>query len=244
MPRLLQQPTKILLTGASSGIGLQMLHQLSERGHSIIAVSRTASAISACPGMAAFDCDLADPNAVVAMLDRICAEHPDIGLVINNAAVQLPYRLDDPRLEDQGLVMEAMLNIVAPAIIARHFVTRFKSADGPTAIVNISSGLAFHPKTQTALYCASKAAIHSFTQSLRYQIEGSTINAIEVILPLVDTPMTEGRGSGKMAAADAARAVIAGIEAGKSEIYVGKARLLRLLNRLAPSIPKRILRAS
>jgi uncharacterized oxidoreductase len=79
---------------------------------------------------------------------------------------------------------------------------------------------------------------------MRYQSEGSQMRVVEAILPLVDTPMTKGRGTGKLPADTAARGIIAGIGKGSNEVYIGKAQLLRILGRLAPFIPRSILKAS
>lgn len=244
MQLLRAKPTTILLTGATSGIGAELLALLRAEGHQIIAVSRTASTLSAEHGLTCYDCDLANPKAVEAIATTLATNHPDIRIIINNAALQLPARLDDPAIDTDMLAAEVSINLLAPAIIARAFLPMFKALSEPAAIVNISSGLVFYPKTTTALYCATKAALHSLSQSLRYQCEGSPIHVVEVILPLVDTPMTEGRGRGKMPAEVAARAIISGISKGRKEVYVGKAQLLRILNWVAPIIPRRILKAS
>ena len=117
-----------------------------------------------------------------------------------------------------------------------------QSRTEPSAIVNISSGLAFFPKQTTSLYCAAKAGLHSLSQSVRYQCEGSKTQISEAILPLVATPMTERRGTGKMEPDRVARAILAGVKAGRSEILVGKAWLLPVLQRLAPSLGRSLLR--
>lgn len=242
MSQLLSQPGTVLVTGATSGIGAALAAQLLGAGHRVIAVSRRAAEGAPAPGLTAYACDLADPQATEACFARIATDHPDIALVINNAAIQLAMRLDDPGLDAAALQREVAVNLLAPAIIARALLPGLRARPGPGAIVNISSGLAFHPKTTTALYCASKAALHSLTRSLRYQTEGSDVRVIEAILPLVDTPMTAGRGSGKLSAEAAAAAIIAGIKRGQNDFYIGKARLLPLLGRIAPAIPAAMLK--
>lgn len=142
------------------------------------------------------------------------------------------------------MIAEVNINLLAPALLTQVLLPALEAAGPGAAIVNISSGLAFYPKRETALYCATKAGLHSLSQSLRYQLEGSKIRVIEAILPLVATPMTEGRGHGKMSAEDAADAILDGITLGKSEIYIGKSKLLPLLSRIAPAIPRKILRGS
>ena len=237
MPRLLADRTTILLTGATSGIGRALLGQLLADGHELVTVSRTAAPDGASFGYA---CDLADPKAVLDLCAMLKERHPGIGLIVNNAAVQHAARLVDTSPED--VVEEALLNLVAPALIARAFLPTLLRRAEPSAILNISSGLAFFPKEATALYCATKVGLHSLSQSLRYACEGSSVLISEAVLPLVATPMTEGRGRGKITADDAARAIIAGLKAHRPEIWIGKARLIPWVARLAPSLGRAMLR--
>jgi uncharacterized oxidoreductase len=238
-------PTTILLTGGTSGIGLQLLRKLTAQGHRLIVVARRASSLTGeAERIVPYDCDLSNEAALSATLDAIIAEHKDISIVINNAALQYACALTAPDFEPARMRDEVIINLLAPATIVHRLLPLLRKQKRRCAIVNMSSGLAFFPKTQTALYCATKAAIHSFSQSLRYQLEGSNIDVTEVILPLVDTPMTEGRGSGKISAEKAADAVLRGIERGVPELYVGKAKLLRFINRLAPNIGREALKRS
>ena len=107
---------------------------------------------------------------------------------------------------------EVAINLMAPALLAHAVLPALRRHGKQAAIINISSGLAYLPKEQSALYCATKAGLSNFTQSLRYQLEQEGVLVSEVILPLVDTPMTKGRGMGKITAATAAQAILAGIE--------------------------------
>lgn len=241
---LLSAPSKVLLTGASSGIGAHLCDLLVERGHTVIALSRTARAMADRAGLIAVDCDLADPDAVIRAFGEIAEAHPDIRVAINNAAFQYGVPLTDPGFDPAPMAAEVAINLVAPALIAHRMLPAMLRSGVPSAFVNVSSGLAFFPKRNTALYCATKAGLHSFSQSLRYQLEGGNVRVIEAILPLVDTPMTAGRGSGKLDARDAARAILAGVASGRDEIYVGKARLLKILGGIAPALPRAILKRS
>ena len=141
------------------------------------------------------------------------------------------------------LTIEFKVNLLAPALLVRALAPGI-IARGGGAIVNVSSGLAFFPKERAGLYAAAKAGVHSFTQSLRYQMEGQGVAVIEVILPLVDTPMTAGRGKGKISAEAAATAILQGLARGKPVICVGAARALPLIQALAPWLGRRMLRGS
>ena len=114
------------------------------------------------------------------------------------------------------------------------------------AVVNISSALAIVPKTSAPVYCATKAAIHTFSQALRYQMEDSlpAVRVYEVIPPLIDTQMTRGRGSGKISPRQVAIETFRGLASDQYEIPVGKAKLLRTLHRLVPSVVAKMLRNS
>ena len=242
MPSLLADRTTILLTGATSGVGAALNRQLLAEGHELVTVSR--SAMTNGEASIGYSCDLSDPEAVVAVCTMLKDQHPDIGVIINNAGVQYATKLVDTA-PDQ-VVEEALLNLVAPALIAQAFLPALLGRNDRSAIVNVSSGLAFFPKEATSLYCATKAGLHTLTQSLRYACEGTKVIISEAILPLVATPMTEGRGRGrgrgKMSAEDAAHAIIAGLKAHRSEIWIGKARLIPPIQRLAPSLGRALLR--
>lgn len=107
--------------------------------------------------------------------------------------------LTDPLLDHVEVIREAGLNLIAPALLVQAVLPAML-ARGRGWIVNMSSGLAVFPKEDTALYCATKAGLSSLTTSLRWQVEGRGMAVAEVMLPLVDTPMTAGRGSGKLCA--------------------------------------------
>ena len=115
-----------------------------------------------------------------------------------------------------------------------------------SAIVNVSSGLAFTPKADAVVYCATKAAVHNFSQGLRYQMEDANngVSVTEVMPPLVATEMTAGRQDGAISADQVASEVLEGLKRDQQEIRVGKVKLLAALMRLSPSLAAKILRNS
>ncbi len=248
MSRLLSKPTTILLTGGTSGIGLELVRMLLDEGHAVIVLARRASgladALGVAKGLTGYDCDLADVPALRRAMEQIANAHTDISVIVNNAGFQYAVPFTAPEFDAAMMERELAINLLAPALIIHHLLGTLLAHGRDGAIVNVSSGLAFFPKRQSALYCATKAALHSLSQSLRYQLQDTAVDVIEAILPLVDTPMTAGRGSGKMRAEDAARAILVGVKRRDPEIYVGKARLIPLLMRVAPSLGRRILRGT
>ena len=243
-PKLLERPTKVILTGGTSGIGHHLLTRLLDGGHEVVVMARRALTLTPQPRLIPIDVDLADVAAIKVVCARLAEVHADATILINNAALQYPMPLTDPKFDPFQMEAEVAINLIAPALLAHALLPALRRHGKQAAIINISSGLAYFPKQQSALYCATKAALSNFTQSLGYQLEQDGVLVSEVILPLVDTPMTKGRGMGKITADTAAHAIIAGIENRRQKIYVGKAKLLPILSRLAPSVGRKILRGS
>jgi uncharacterized oxidoreductase len=232
---------KVVLTGGTSGIGAELLRILLRESHEVVVLARRAADIPPRPGMHPIVCDLADSEGLPVLVAEVLRQHPDISILINNAALQVTRPLTDPELHPASIIEEAAINLVAPALLAQAVLPSMMSR-GDGMIINISSGLAVFPKERTALYCATKAGLSSLSRSLRWQVEGKGVTVTEVILPLVDTPMTAGRGGSKLAARDVAETILEGMRKRQETIRIGKARLLPLLSRLAPSIGNRMMR--
>ena len=243
---MLNSPQTILITGGTSGVGLSLVKQLHQDGHNVITVARDSAKLKRLadqhPRLLCYPCDLASRQQVEELCSNILEKHSDISVVINNAGVQYTPTFVDADFHFDSIEHETRINFLAPTWLSYLLLPALVNQDQPRAIVNISSGLALAPKTRSAVYCASKAALHSLSQSLRYQLKESNVRVMEVLLPLVDTPMTAGRGQHKLSPEKAASQIIQGIKSGKDEIYVGIARLLPLLMRLSPSIAKALLR--
>lgn len=239
MSRLLDRPAKALVTGGTSGVGAALTSQLLAGGHQVVVLARRAGDMTPQPGLHALPCDLSDVRAVQQAAAAIASGHPDLRLLIHNAAVQHAMPLSDS--SPAHLIEEATVNLLAPAVLTQALAPLL-GEDG--AVVNITSGLAFFPKERAGLYAATKAGLHSFTQSLRYQMEGQGVAVIEVVLPLVDTPMTAGRGRGKISADAAATAILSGLARDKPVIRVGAARALPVIAALAPWLGRRMLRGT
>ena len=239
----LARPTTVLLTGATSGIGAELLTRLLDQGHTVLAPARRAAHLPARPGLHPVTADLTDLHGLPALAARLLADHPALSVLINAAAVQHARPLTDPASRPSDLIEEAALNLAAPALLSQALLAHLMGQPAG-AIVNLSSGLALFPKEQGGLYSASKAGLSSFTTSLRWQAEGSPLLVTEVLLPLVDTPMTAGRGRGKIPAGAAADAILTGLAARRTVIRVGAARALPLIRTLAPWLGARLLRGA
>jgi short-subunit dehydrogenase involved in D-alanine esterification of teichoic acids len=230
---------RTLVTGATSGIGWELASQMALAGVAVVALGRNALRLQElqdrCPTIDTVVCDLQDTAALLQVVAQIVARHPDLACVINNAGMQEPVRMDDAGYGAREICREIDVNLVAPVLLAHALLPHFQTR-AAACVVNITSGLGYVPKRNGAVYSATKAGLHLFTQALRVQLQGSAVRVVEAVLPLVDTPMTAGRGSGKLSAEHAARQIFAGLQAGQSDIWVGKARALPLLQRWAPGL--------
>ena len=227
----------ILITGGSSGIGLALATQLARRGNTLILTGRNASKLDAArralPAVHTMVSDASDPAAIADLHGRVIAAFPALDTLVNNAGIMRSLALDQPR-DLVDLTREIDSNLSGPLRMIQLFLPHLmRRAD--SLIVNVSSGLAFVPLPSTPIYCATKAALHAYTLSLRAQLAGSSIRVVELAPPAVDTPLLQGAfAKGAMDATVLARRAIAAIEAGTLEITPGSARLLRIMGRMAP----------
>ncbi|GAA3114298.1 SDR family oxidoreductase [Streptosporangium carneum] len=243
---------RALVTGGSGGVGLALAAELLRRGCTRVALcGRDPDRLARARRVLGTDvltvrCDVAAPDdrsRLVAVLQR---EWGGLDLLVNNAAIQqeIDHLAGPTRRALQSVPEEIGTNLTAPVLLTLQTLPMLLAADR-AAVVNIGSGLALAPKRAAPVYCATKAALSTYTRALRYQLQdaGSRVRAVEVVLPLIDTDMTRGRGSRKISPESAARTIADGLAGGRSEIYVGRARLLPFLMRIAPSVPRRMLRA-
>ncbi|MBW7474724.1 SDR family NAD(P)-dependent oxidoreductase [Paenibacillus oenotherae] len=239
------QGVKVLLTGGTSGIGLHTVEALLLEGAHVIVAARDAGKLAGLSSKyelaGTYVCDLGSPEAVVELGGKLSLEHPDLQVLINNAGTQLDIRFDSEQSTPLTIESELRTNLLAPLLLTRALLPVLKGQP-EAAIVNITSGLALAPKTQSAVYCSSKGGLRIFTQGLRNQLQGTGVRVIEVLPPVVDTAMTAGRGRNKLSPATVAGAIIRSIKGRKNEIYVSKTRLLYWLLRISPSIARNIMR--
>lgn len=236
-----------LVTGGSAGIGRELVRQLAGQCTRVIVtgrdVERLKEVAAAHPNAVTYRVDFSDRDAVDQFIATVSATHSDLSLVINNAGVQTEMDLVNAVARLPEVRSEIAVNFYAVMAITIGLLP-VVDARGGGAIVNITSALAIAPKEASPVYCAAKAGLRSFTKAMRYQcqLRAQSVHMVEVVMALVDTGMTAGRGRGKISPAKAARGVLRGIERGEDEIWIGKTKLLRVLNRLSPRLVERIMR--
>lgn len=236
---------KVLVTGGTEGIGAAIVAALLKRRARVVTCARHEPA-SLPDGASSFKrCDLTSAAERQDLIAWMASEHPDTAVLINNAAIQhlLDFHKTGWEEIQAATALELSLNLEAPIMLSAGMLP-ILARQPEAAIVNITTGLALAPKKSSPVYCATKAGLRSFTRALRYQVEefAPHIQVQEVLPPLVDTRMTQGRGSGKLSPEAVAEALVSAIERGTEECYVGKSRLLRFVMRVAPSVAYRILK--
>ncbi|RZJ46136.1 MAG: SDR family NAD(P)-dependent oxidoreductase [Brevundimonas sp.] len=223
----------ILITGGGSGIGKAMAEALHARGARVIIAGRRRDALDAVaaanPGMAVETLDVADSDDVKTFAARLTAAHPDLNVVINNAGIMVA---EDLTAEPVGLdIVEQTIaiNLLGPIRLTAALLPHLKSKPKAT-VVTVSSGLAFVPLTATPTYSATKAAIHSWSQSLRTQLKDTSVEVLEWAPPAVATDLMPGHAANpnSMPLADFTAESLSLFEAGGlDEILVERVQFLR-----------------
>jgi uncharacterized oxidoreductase len=190
----------IFITGGTSGIGRGLAEAFHQRDNQVILAGRREDRLrEICgrhPGMRHFALDVTDAEAIRRVAGEVSAEFPRLNCVCNNAGVQMRFDFGSAeRLRDEDLLAEIHTNLVGPIRIAAAFLPHLSGRPGAT-LVNVSSGLAFVPMARFPVYCATKAAVHAWTLSLRHQVKQRGVKVIELIPPYVGTELG---GPGKAA---------------------------------------------
>lgn len=232
----------VLITGGTSGIGLELARQLIARGNTVIVTGRSLAKLEAAqeavPELHVFQSDVSDPSSVESLYNAVSDLFPMLDTLVNNAGAMRNIKLDrQHQLND--LTTEVDGNLKGPMWMVQAFLPLLlRQKRG--LIVNVSSGLAFIPFPAAPIYSASKAAVHAYTQCLRAQLDGTRVSIVELAPPGTETPLFRGEFAEEMKSEKGMNVgvlverAIAGIEAGKSEIRPGLSNVLKIASRVAP----------
>ncbi len=182
----------ILITGGGSGIGRALAEAFHREGNQVIIAGRRKSVLdettAANPGMASMVLDIENKDAVKTFAAEIVQKYPKLNVVLNNAGIMKFEQLQQPLDEDtveSTIGINLLGTIRLTSALLPHLLQQPKAT-----VLTVSSGLAFVPIFPTPTYCATKAAVHSWTQSLRYQLKDTSVEVIEIIPPYVQTELT------------------------------------------------------
>jgi uncharacterized oxidoreductase len=181
----------ILVTGGASGIGLALVKRFLERGNEVIICGRREDRLAGIkevfPEIHTRVCDVGEADRRAELAYWVVSEFPALNVLVNNAGIQ--RRIDLTAFEDWNETRsEIAINLEAPIHLAQ-LIYPHLATQQDAAILNVTSGLSFSPLANVPVYCATKAALHSFTLSLRWQLRETQIDVIEIIPPAVDTDL-------------------------------------------------------
>lgn len=180
----------VLITGGTSGIGLELVKQLTEQRAHIIVTGRNLDSLNETkkkfPGVHIFQSDVSKPQDIEQLYKDVTKQFPDLNILINNAGLMRLIDLQDSTLDLENINREIATNLSGTIRMVHQFLPHLKKQQS-AAIINVSSGIAFMPYTVAPVYSATKAGVHAYTQALRLQLEDTRVKVFEMIPPGVNT---------------------------------------------------------
>jgi uncharacterized oxidoreductase len=227
----------VLITGGSSGLGFEMARQMVAQRSTVIICGRSQEkldkAYKKVSQLIPIRCDVSIPEEREALFNKISERFQGLNMLMNNAGLAKRYLLAKTEDLELKLVSEWQTNYLAPVLLTRQFLPLLTKNKG--TVVNVTSGLVYAPLSIQPNYCATKAALHSMTQSMRMQFSKLGIKMVEILYPAVDTPFHNRHVPKHAIQPDKAAAIaLLGINRGKDEIRVKRAGLLFMLHPLMP----------
>jgi len=227
----------VLITGGATGIGYALTEEFVHEGNEVIVCGRRRSRLQAAqrqlPTIHIAKCDVAIEAERKKLLKWSTTHFPDLNVLVNNAGIQREVDFTSPRGSRplRAKDDEVTINLASQMRLCALFTPRLLRRE-PAAIINISSGLAFVPIATMPIYCATKAAIHSFTLSLRHQLRGTSVRVFEAVPPTTDTELdasfagAEEQAYRGISPREVARAIVEGFVEDREEILIGEAKSL------------------
>lgn len=220
----------IFITGGGSGIGRALAEALHQRGNKVIIAGRRkenlAATIAANPGMSSVALDITDAQDVVRVAATLIKDHPDLNVLINNAGIM---QIDDAgsQIDDDLITATIATNLAGPIRLTGALIEHLKGQPAAT-ILMVSSVLGFTPMAMTAVYSSTKAAMHSYAQSLRFKLRHSSVRVREVIPPWVRTDLLNSREEPRAMPLDAfIEETMQALATDADEVMVARAKVLR-----------------
>jgi len=233
----------VLITGGSSGIGLALAKKFVENDNTVIITGRNLSKLETVkkefPNIHIFQSDVTDDAEVRMLADDIQEKHNGIDILINNAGIMNLVNAGNEENDLQKQMQEIEINYNSPIRLLHYFLPQLKKSKN-AVLVNVSSGLAYVPFAQAPTYSGTKSALHFWTQGIRPQLQAHNIKVVELLPPVVDTPLAHGADIAEddnlkpMPPEKLADIFWKDFINGKEEITPGISKQLKLMSRLAP----------
>ena len=181
----------IFITGGGSGIGRGLAEALHAKGNQVIISGRRKGHLdevtTANPGMKSVVLNVEDPTSIAAVAEHLIAVYPALNVIINNAGIMKPDTAAGV-MDDAQMVSIITTNLMGPIRMTSALLEHLKQ-QSEAAVIHMTSGLAFTPMAMTSVYCATKAALHSYTMSQRFLLKGTSVKVLEIAPPYVQTEL-------------------------------------------------------
>lgn len=233
----------ILITGGSSGIGFEMAKEFLKRNNKVIITGRNEQKLQEVKekldGVVAIKSDVSIPDDIKKLYQQVVKEFPDLNILINNAGIMSTINLQDHKLSANELIKELDINVKGPIWMNDAFLLLLKGKKN-SATITVSSGLAFVPLPISPVYCAAKAALHSYTLSLREQLRNTTIKVFELAPPATETELLadfneeDMKGISAMSVQAMVADFLKGFSKDKYEICPGQSSQMKFMSRYFP----------
>lgn len=234
----------VVVTGGSRGIGLALARKFLDQGSEVLIIARDAARLERRvgeePRFKTLAADLALDDEIERVADHIGRDFAALNVLVNNAGIQTQGVLADG-VSAGAARRELAVNVMAPVLLSAALLPLIRK-NGGGAVVNVSSVLAIEPKRSAPVYSASKAFMRSFSLTLGYQLEDAGVRVFDIAPPMVDTDMTAGRGGGKISPRALADEFWSYWLKDKTEVPIGKTKLVKALHRVSPALVRRMMR--
>jgi uncharacterized oxidoreductase len=226
----------IFITGGGSGIGRALAEALYKRDNRVIISGRRKANLTevakANPGMEWLELDIEDPKSIAAVTKKLIADHPTLNVLINNAGVMNIDDVSSP-VDEKLLVSTLTTNLMGPIRITGALIEHLKKQKD-AVVINNTSGLAFTPLAISAVYSSTKAALHSYTLSLRYKLRGTSVKVLELAPPWVQTDLLNSKNEPRaMPLAEFIDETMKVLGTNAEEVLVERVKMLR--NNVGPN---------
>jgi uncharacterized oxidoreductase len=242
----------ILITGGGSGIGFALAKEFLKHGNKIIISGRNIEKLKIArvnfPELEIIQCDISDEDSVKALVEEINKKYPDLNFLINNAGIMRIWNIQKETASIKEQKQEILTNLFGTIQLTQSLIPHLlKRKNG--IILNVSSALAFVPISAAPVYNATKAALHSYSISIRQQLQGTNVKIFELLPGAIETAMANDieksldieNGNPKMSPEKLARLTLKGLKNDTYEIRPGMANTLYIMNRMFPALAEKML---